>query len=242
MTAEATAAGGLLERSAWRRAAAIALIVLFAAAAVHAVRLGIADAYERTAYFEIERWGNRPVDQRSLARATGWVTQSLRYAAHHPLALEDLGGLQLRQMHAATDPQLAVDLARGAYRNFRLALVERPTAALNWARLALAKLYLAEQDEELFSALRRSVALGPRDPGVPELVLHLGMALWPRIDPDLRRDVSRALDFSASRDAEATFAIGKSYGRFDLMCDINALKTLAGNACEQAQKAHENDG
>jgi hypothetical protein len=42
------------------------------------------------------------------------VTQSLRYAPRHPSALEDLAGLQLRQMHAATDPQLAVALARGA--------------------------------------------------------------------------------------------------------------------------------
>jgi hypothetical protein len=171
-----------------------------------------------------------------LARATDWVTQSLRYAPRHPSALEDLAGLQLRQMHAATDPQLAVGLARGAYLNFRLALAERPTAALNWARLALTKLYLAEHDEELFSALRRSIELGPRDPGVPELVLHLGMALWPQIDPDLRREVIRALGLSASRDASAAFAIGKSYGRFDLMCDINALRALAGNACGQLQK------
>jgi hypothetical protein len=237
MTVDMKAASGLFECSTWRRVSAIALIVLFAAAAVHAARLGIADAYERTASLEIERWGSRPVDRQNLARASGLVTQSLRYAPHHPLALEDLGGLQLRQMHAATDPQLAVDLARGAYLNFRLALVERPTAALNWARLALTKLYLAERDEEMFSALRRSVALGPRDPGVPQLVLHLGMALWPQIDPGLRREVVRALDFSASRDAEATFAIGKSYGRFDLMCDINALRPLAGNACEQAHKA-----
>jgi hypothetical protein len=203
---------------------------------MRAARLGIADAYERTARLEIERWENRPAHPQNLERATGLVTESLRYAPHHPSALEQLAGLQLRQMHAATDPQLAVDLARGAYLNFRLALAERPTAALNWARLALTKLYLAEEDEELFSALRRSIELGPRDPGVPELVLHLGMALWPKIDPGLRREVIGALGLSASRDAGAAFAIGKSYGRFDLMCDINALRALAGNACGQLQK------
>ncbi len=226
----------LMEIHSWRRVASIALMLLLAAAATHAVRLGIADAYERTARLEIERWGNRPVNQENLARATGWVTQSLRYAPHHPAALEDLAGLQLRQMHAATEPELAVALARGAYLNFRLALVERPTAALNWARLALTKLYLAEHDEELFSALRLSLELGPRELGVPELVLHLGMALWPKIDSGLRREVIRALGLSASRDAETAFAIGKSYGRFDLMCDINVLKSLAGSACEQVRK------
>jgi hypothetical protein len=225
------AASGLLPWSRGR-VASIALMVLFAAAAVQAARLGIADAYELTARLEMGRWGGRPVDQPSLARATGWVTQSLRYAPRHPSALEDLGGLQLRQMHAATDAQLAVDLARGAYGSFRLALAERPTSALNWARLALAKLYLGEQDEELYSALRRSVALGPRDPGVPELVLHLGLALWPRIDPDLRREVVRALESIAARDAGTAFAIGNSYGRFDLMCDITALRALSGGACE----------
>jgi len=223
-------------RHSWRRAASIAAMVLLAALAIQAARLGIADAYERTARLEIERWGNRPANPQNAARATDWVTQSLRYAPHNPSALEALGGLQLRQMHAATDPQLAVALARGAYVNFRLALVERPTAALNWARLALTKLYLDERDEALLSALRRSLELGPRDLGVPELVLHLGMALWPRMDADLRREVVRALGLSALRDAETAFAIGKSYGRFDLMCDINALRTLAGSACEQFHK------
>jgi len=228
---------GILGSYPWRRRAfSIALMVLLAALAVQAARLGIADAYERTARLEIERWGTRPVNPQDLARATGWVTQSLRYAPHHPSALEDLAGLKLRQMHAATDPQLAVALARGAYLDFRRALVERPTAGLNWARLGLTKLYLAEQDEELFSALRRSVALGPRDPGVPELVLHLGMALWPKMDSQLRGEVVRALGLSASRDANAAFAIGKSYGRFDLMCDINALRALARGACEEFHK------
>jgi hypothetical protein len=88
----------------------------------------------------------------------------------------------------------------------------------------------------LFSALRRSLELGPRDPGVPELVLHLGMALWPKMDSHLRREVVRALGLSASRDATAAFAIGKSYDRFDLMCDINVLRTLAGSACEPFHK------
>jgi len=224
---------GIFGSHTWRRVSSITLMVLLAALAVQAARLGIADAYERAARFEIERWGNRPVNQQNLARATDLVTESLRYAPHHPSALEDLGGLQLRQMHAATDSQIAVALARGAYLNFRLVLVERPTGGLNWARLALTKLYLAEPDEELFSALRLSLELGPRDLGMPELVLHLGMALWPKIDTGLRREVIRALGLSASRDATTAFAIGRSYGRFDLMCDINALRTLAGRACEQ---------
>jgi hypothetical protein len=236
------AAAGPSRHGTRRRVAAIALMALFAAAAVHAARLGIADAYELTARLEMQRWENRPADGQSLARATGWVTQSLRYAPHHPAALEDLGGLQLRQMHAATDPQLAVDLARGAYQDFRLALVERPTAALNWARVALTKLYLAEQDEELLSALRQSVALGPRSPGVPEIVLRLGLALWPRIDPALRREVVAALEFIASRDAAAALAIGQSYGRYDLICDITALRTLAGNACGQPGDGQGNRG
>jgi hypothetical protein len=229
-------AAGAPSRWSRGRIAAIALMALLAAAAAQAARLGVADAYELTARVEMERWGDRPVDRQSLARAADRVTRSLRYAPHHPAALEDLGGLQLRRMQAATEPQLAVDLARGAYLNFRLALAERPTAAASWARVALAKLYLGEEDEELYSALRRSVALGPRDPGVPELVLHLGLALWPRIDPDLRREVVRALESIAARDAGTAFAIGNSYGRFDLMCDITALRALSGSACVQIGK------
>jgi len=230
------AASGILGSNAWRRGFSIALMALLVAAAVHAARLGLADTYEQAAALEIEHWGTRQLSAQDLTRATGFVAESLRLEPRHPSALENLGWLQLRQIHSTTDSQLASDLARGAYSNFRLALAQRPTSSLNWARLALTKLYLAEQDEELFSSLRSSLELGPRDPGVPELVLHLGLALWPKADPELRRKVVLALNLSASRDAKVAFAIGESYGRFDLMCDINALRAMAGSACEQVHK------
>jgi len=233
---EMNTASGILGSKAWRCGSSIALMALLAAAAVHAARLGLADTYEQAAALEIERWGTRQVGPQELTRATGFVAESLRLEPRHPSALEDLGWLQLREIRSATDSRLASDLARGAYSNFRLALAEGPTSSLNWARLALTKLYLAEQDEELFASLRSSLELGPRDPGVPELVLHLGLALWPKADPELRRKVVRALNLSASRDAKIAFAIGESYGRFDLMCDINTLRAMARDACEQIHK------
>jgi tetratricopeptide (TPR) repeat protein len=223
--------GGIPGGEARKRALALALIAVLAAIAWQAARLGVADAYARAARAEIERMGYRSATQGELARAIGSVTQSLRYAPHDPFALETLAQLQLRQMHSATDGRRAAELARQAYANFRLALAARPTSALTWARLALAKLYLAEEDDELLAALRLSLELGRRDPGVPELASYVGLALWPRLDPELRQGVVRALGVSAARDAGTAFEIGKSYGRFDIMCDISSLKALTGKNC-----------
>ena len=228
--------GRFLRRPAWGGAFPLALIGAFAVLAVQAVRVGLADVYEQAARLEIAGWGARPPGEHEAAAAATLATRSLRYAPNHPAALGDLGHLQLVQIHGARDPGLAVALARGANLNFRLSLAQRPTAALDWARLALSKLYLARPDEEVLSTLRLALKSGPRDPGVPELVAQIGMALWPQSDLELRREVVRALGVSASRDAKATFSIGRSYSRFDLMCDIKALRLLEEGACEQASR------
>lgn len=223
--------GSALAGGARGRIAAFVLIALLAAIAVQAARLGIAETLLWRARVEIQRWGSRAASPEELARAEGLLSEGLRYAPRHPSALEEKAGLQLRQVRFASEARTAVEHARAAYTHYRLALAENPTAALSWGRLALAKLYLSEVDEELLSALRRSVALGARDPGVPELVPIVGLALWPRLDEDLRQGVVRALRVSASRDASAALALAASYGRFDLICDISSLRALAQQTC-----------
>lgn len=223
--------GSAAGRGARGRIPAFVLMALLAAVAVQAARLGVAETLLWTARVEIERWGSRPASPQELARAEGLLSEGLRYAPRHPSALEEKAGVQLRQVRSASEARAAVEHAKAAYAHYRLALKESPTAALNWARLALAKLYLSEVDEELLSALRWSLALGPRDPGVPELVPLVGLALWPRLDEDLRRGVVRALQVSAARDASAALALAASYGRFDLICDISSLRALAQQTC-----------
>lgn len=223
--------GSIAGRSARARILALILIALLVAIAIQAARLGIAEVSLWAARVEIGHWRSHRAGQAELARAGRFVKESLRFAPRHPSALEAMAGLQLRQMRYADEARIAVGQAKSAYAHYRLALAESPTAALDWARLALTKLYLAEEDEELLSALRWSVKLGPRNPGVPELVSQVGLAVWPRLDVDLRRDIVRALRVSASRDASATYAMARSYGRLDLVCDISSLRVLAKKRC-----------
>ena len=53
----------------------------------------------------------------------------------------------------------STDMLRGAAEHLRRALLERPTSPNAWANLALAKLFLAELDEEMFRA-------SPREPNL----------------------------------------------------------------------------
>lgn len=216
-----------------RRMIALALAVLLLVVAFQAARLGIADTFLWAARAAIEQ-GDRVSNPDGPAQAARFVTLGLRVAPQHPAALEEMALLELRQMRSSTEAKTAVGLTKSAYAHLRLALVQSPASALNWARVAATKLYLAEDDDESISALRWSLTLGPRDRGVPELASHVGLALWSRLDHDLRSGVVQALRVSAARDPQVAFSVARSYGRFDLVCDISALKALAETACTRA--------
>jgi len=74
------------------------------------------------------------------------------------------GYAAIARVGAAKDPQLAVAAMRSANTHFHLALVQRPASPFAWASLALTKLYLGEQDDELLQALQRAEELGPWSP------------------------------------------------------------------------------
>ena len=218
-------------RGAW----AGALILLLGLFAFTAGKEGLSNFFVQSAHMEIERWAKPGQAYRAddWTRVTQYLAKSLHYSPRNPWSLEEMGTLQLRGINAARDPLLAVAAARNANANFRRALAERPTSPFTWANLALTKLYLAEQDDELFQALRRAEELGPWEPEVQQTVVFVGLAVWNRLNPDQQAAVLRAMERGAQRHAGRMAEIAKTFGRIDLFCAINKIISQGREVCGQ---------
>jgi hypothetical protein len=140
-------------------------------------------------------------------------------------------------MRASRVPREALAATRDAHTRFRQALLQRPTSPFLWANLALTKLYLNEIDAELLLALRRADELGPWEPTVQQTALFVGLAVWPKLDPDLQQMLARTVERGARRNPQKMFEIVKSYRRFDLVCDIPKYKLIAAPDCKKAVSA-----
>ncbi|GEM_PF-1338377 len=166
-----------------------------------------------------------------------YLTDSLRYSPRNPWILEELGALQLHGMRAPTDSRPPMADVRGANVNFRMALMQRPTSPVAWANLALTKLYLDEQDDELFEALRHADELGPWEPEVQQRVLFVSLAAWDKLGIAQRAAAVRTLERAAQRDAEKTANIVESFRRFDLLCDIKNDKLRVEERCSRLRQS-----
>lgn len=171
-----------------------------------------------------------------------YLTDSLRYSPRNPWILEELGALQLRGISAPTDSRPPLAAVRGANVNFHMALMQRPTSPVAWANLALTKLYLDEQDDELFDALRHADELAPWEPEVQQLVLFVSLAAWDKLGTAQRAAAVRTLARAAQRDAEKTTNIVESFKRFDLLCDIKNDKSKVVEPCSRPPQSTAEPG
>lgn len=220
-------------RHPWLVAGYVALFLFLSVTAVQIAKLGAAGLFVQSAQFEIDRWtsvSSKP-SARDINRVARYFSDSLRYAANNPWALEGIGALDLATMRASTVPKEALAAARDGRMRFRQALLQRPASPFLWANLALAKLYLNEIDDEFLAALRHADELGPWEPASQQTVLFAGLAAWQELDPALRQTLVRNIERGALRDARKTFEIVKSYGRFDLVCAIDTYRSIAGPDC-----------
>lgn len=220
-------------RYRWRKAGYVALFVFLALVTVQTARLGAAGLFVQSARFELDKWASaspRP-NRLDIDRVARYFAEGLRYAADNPWALEGIGALDLASMRISKTPQEALAATRDAHSRFRQALIQRPTAPMLWANVALAKLYLDEIDGDFFTALRRADELGPWEPAVQQTVLFVGLAKWQDLDSALRRTLVRSIERGASRNTRRMFEIVKSYRRFDLICAINNYRSIAGPDC-----------
>jgi hypothetical protein len=222
-----------LRGSSGRVLCAGALILLLSLLAFKAGKEGLSNFYAQSAHLEIARWSEpgQRINGDDGARAMRYLTQSLDYSPNNPWPLEESGALQLREMRAATNPQLAVAAARGANADFRLALRERPTSPFSWANFALSKLYLGEQDDELIRAIGRAEELGPWEPEVQQAVIFVGLTVWNRLNQVERAAVVRAMQRGAQRDPRKIAEIAKSFNRIDLFCALRYSGFQSNDDC-----------
>ena len=216
-----------------------ALILLLGLLAFKAGKEGLSNFYAQSAHMEIERWSEpgQRIRGDEGARVMQYLTQSLDYSPNNPWPLEELGTLQLRGMSAIRDPQLAVAAARSANEDFRMALRERPTSPFSWANFALSKLYLGEQDDELFQALGRAEELGPWEPEVQQVVIFVGLTVWNRLNPSQQAAVVRAMERGAQRNQGKIFEIAKTFNRIDLFCALSYSGSQGREVCKQFGKS-----
>ena len=203
---------------------------------------GLSNFYTQSAQLEIERWSASGQKFRGDegARVTQYLTQSLDYSPHNPWALEVLGALQLRGMGALRDPQLAVAAARNANTSFRAALAQRPTSPFTWANLALTKLYLDEQDDELFHALTRAEELGPWEPEVQQTLVFAGLTVWNRLNAAQQQAVTRAMQRGAQRNPARYAELAKAFNRIDLYCALSYISLQGREICKPVSKTEKN--
>jgi hypothetical protein len=232
----ATRARGSRPAAAWARAGYAGLFLVLALVALQSARMGGAGLLVQTAAIEVERWQppSRPPSALQMRRAEKYFADSLRLDAGNPWALEGLGALHLARMRASSVPREALAAARSAHLRFRQALVQRPTSPYLWANVALSKLYLDEHDEELMTALRHADALGPWEPASQQTVLFVGLAVWQELDSGMRQALARAIERGAVRNAQKMLEIVKVYRRFELVCDIDRYRNIAGTDCRRS--------
>jgi hypothetical protein len=218
-----------------QRIVAGALFLLVAAAAGLAASLGLANLYAQTARLQQEHWaaGSRSFREEDLETVMGHIAAGLRGMPGHSWSLEERASLEFLRMRTTGDPQVALGAVRAARNDLRQALRDRPTSPFIWANITLAKLFLNEFDDELFTAMRTANLAGPWEPQVQRAVLFVALAAWPRLDPALREETLQVVRRGALRDANSMVEIGKSYSRLDLLCGINEYESLAREACKR---------
>jgi hypothetical protein len=215
------------------------LILVLGFLAVKAGKEGLSNFFVQSAHLEIERWsqpGQRLRGDEGM-RVMQYLTKSLHYSPNNPWSLEEMGTFQLRGMSAATDARLAVAAARSANVDFRMALMQRPTSPFTWANFALSKLYLDEQDDELFQALGRAEELGPWEPEVQQTVAFVGLAVWNRLNPAQQAMVVRAMQRGAQRNPGNIAEIAKTFDRIDLFCGLSYSGSQGREACNPISKS-----
>lgn len=222
----------------WRKAGCIVAFIALGLVAVQSARLGIAGLIVELGQREVDRWAasRRPQGMREISRVARYFTESLDYMPGNPWAHEALGALDLARMRLSTLPRQALGYTWAARLRFREALEQRPASTYLWANLALSKLYLDEIDAELFAALRHADELGPWEPLAQQTVLFVGLAVWEKLDSDLRQRVVKILERGAVWNAGKMTEIVKSFGRSNLLCGMKGYDMQGGGRCDHGDK------
>ena len=223
--------GALLERGA------LALLLIVVVLSIEVARRAVSAALTQAGVDEITIWSSETGDEFRDVLASAWahLQKAHRLAPTDAWTLEQLGVAQLHSLRVSENPADALTDARGALADFRLALEARPTSPYLWSNLALAKLYLGEEDPEMFNALRHAAELGPWEPEILQNVAYVGLAVWSALDAQQRSVVMDALKRSARLNGTDAQSLLQQYDRPDLACLIAGLPGNDAIPCKRPQ-------
>jgi hypothetical protein len=156
------------------------------------------------------------VAEQAAQRAVAW------YPVANGLYYDRLGLVyswqQFQQPYGAAAAQNSRKAALAAY---RAAVEARPTWPDSWTRLAHAKLYLLQFDDEFDQALQQAAALGPWRVGINRELTEIGLTAWPQLDAlqqaAIIESARRAVAYGPT-EARRTYQLAEHTGMTDLLC------------------------
>lgn len=118
-------------------------------------------------------------------------------------------------------PDRAMAENRKIIENLKAALARRPTWFDAWSLLALVKYQSNEIDHELRVALEKSIETGPFETTVHHGLAFVGLRIWDRLDPDLRKSATDTLRIALDNPNIRSFVVEQIVmtGRIDLFKD-----------------------
>lgn len=127
---------------------------------------------------------------------------------------------QFRHPFAAPTAQSSRQAALDAY---RAAVSARPTWPDSWARLAHAKLYLQQFDDEFANALTQAFQLGPWRIAVNRELAQIGLIAWPHLSQAQQKTTLESARRVAAFDpgeAQLLLKLAGQTGRLQQMCGV----------------------
>ena len=214
-----------------RFAIALAGITLLALAAHDSALRGLADWRSTRGRHDIRMWtqGRAVQSEEQWQRAVDALREALRLAPQDPALWESLGFA-----YDIGSRNFVPNGGRGGWSvysefaliHFRQAAALRPTSPYSWAGVAVMKYRLDQLDEEFRQAFSSAMRLGPWEPGLQLITSDMGLALWDRLDSQLRDEVRENWRRTAVRQAEQLAKLAISHGRAGVLCEEAVDKAL----------------
>jgi hypothetical protein len=210
-----------------RIALAGALLAVSLLIAWLALRMLLAGWFSQQAQEFLEDWAALDAEPSAVAFAVA-EQAALKAVSLYPVPsgayLDRLGRVYQwrhhRQPATSTDPEVVAS-RRAAIHAYEAAIAARPLWPYTWARVALAKLSLAETDASFAEALRRAHELGPWRAGINQRVSQMGLQTWRALDADTRRLVLESATrraASSAANAREVLRLAESVGQKGAVC------------------------
>jgi hypothetical protein len=125
------------------------------------------------------------------------------------------------------------ELLQSAAGDFRRALSVRPTWPYSWANLLSVKDKLRQVDAEFNEAINAAAETGPWEPRVQMQIIDSGLRHWDEL-ASAERELVRVKTADALRiQPREAFAAAKSFGRPDLLCELDSDQVQIQNWCNE---------